>query len=584
MRRGILALIAVGALLLGALALRGTIAPDAARPQVEATLGGWIGAPVELGGLAEVRLLPTPRIVWIEPKLTETATGVVRAVAERLEAPIALAPLLAGRVEPIALRAVAPSFRLDRPSPPTLAGLAAFGGERPPIDLRIERGRLEIVADGAVERVDLAEASLSHDGTAAAVDLSATATWRGEAFDLSLTLPAAVPTARWSIAVDGAGLALKANGRRRDAAGALDGALSLSLDAPPRLGALLRAGPLADFLRAPLRLDATLAVEPAALTLTGLRLDLGPSTAQGSLALALGGDEPALSGTLAFSDFTVAADKPIFGDGWKALPLDAPGLALDLRLSAKRLIAPRFQLTRAAATLNLAAGRLNAEIGDADLLGHPISVIAVGDLARQGLAVDLRALAKELPAADLGALFGVDGVEGGVIAAAFEGRTRCLTLGACSAAVDGRLRVSARGLAVTGASPFGDVTRFHPIVVTAKPASRKAVWSEAEADVHLTGAAARIDAVELSGGDARFALKGGGDLSNGSVELVGHAYFRNQRAAGAPNGEIRIPLKVEGSIRKLTVTPAMPEQVPTTPPSPPLAPIPIVPPIAPPAR
>lgn len=583
MRRGILALIAVGALLLGALALRGTIEPEAVRPQVAATLGAWLGAPVDLAGAAEVRLLPTPRIVWTDPKLVEAATGVARVEAERLEATLALTPLLAGRVEPAALRAVAPRLRFDRPLP-TFAALVTGGGALPPIDLRIERGRVEIVRDGTVEPVELAEARLAHDGSAAAVDVSATARWRGETFDLSVGLPAAVPTARWSLAAEGAGLALKANGRRRDVAGVLDGTISLTLADPPRIGALVRAGPLADLLRAPLGLDATLAVDPAAVTLTGLRLDLGPSTAQGSLALVFGGDEPALSGTLAFADFTVAAAEPIFGDGWKAVPLAATGLALDLRLSAKRLIAPRFKLSHAAATLNLAAGRLNAELGDADLLGRPISVIAVGDLGGKGLAVDLRALAKDLPAADLGALFGVEGVEAGTITTAFEGRTRCLTLGGCVAAVDGRLRLSARALTVTGASPFGDVTRFHPIVVSAKPSSRKTVWSEAEADVHLTGADARVDAVELSGTDARFALKGSGDLADGSVELAGHAYFRDQRSAGAPNGEIRIPLKVEGSIRKLTVTPAMPEQVPTTPPAPPLAPIPIVPPIAPPAR
>ncbi|MCE1238100.1 MAG: hypothetical protein LWW93_17255 [Hyphomicrobiales bacterium] len=583
MRRGILALIAVGALLFGALALRGTIAPEAARPEVAATLGAWIGAPVDLTGAAEVRLLPTPRIVWLEPKLVETATGFVRAEAERLEASIAFAPLLAGRVEPTGLRAVAPRLRLDRPLP-TFAALLAGGGDLPPIDLGIERGRIEIERDGSIEPVELAEASLAHGGVAAALDAAATARWRGETFHFSVTLPAAAPTARWSLAVDGAGLALKANGRRRDIAGALDGALSLDLADPPRVGALVRAGPLADLVRAPTRLDATLAVEPAGVTLSGLRLDLGPSTAQGSLALVTGGDEPALSGTLAFSDLTVAADKPIFGEGWKAVPLVAPGLALDLRLSAKRLIAPRFKLAHAAATLNLAGGRFNAELGDADLLGRPISVIAVGDLDAKGLSVDLRALAKDLPAADLGALFGVEGVEGGAVAAAFEGRMRCLALGGCVGAIDGRLRLSARALSITGASPFGDVTRFHPIVVSAKPSSRKTVWNEAEADVHLAGPTARIDAVELSGTDARFALKGSGDLADGSVDLGGHAFFRDQRAAGAPNGEIRIPLKVEGSIRKLTVTPAMPEQVPPTPPTPPLAPIPIVPPIAPPAR
>lgn len=581
----LLASIAVGLLILGIVVLRGAIAPDAVRLRLETTLAETIGRPVRLTGTPDVRLTPLPRIEWRNADLTDPATGASLLTAETIETSLALAPLLRGIAEPTGVTLDGAEIALDRGQ---LLAVWARAKTLPTFDLRLRRGtfRLALTAD-RVETFAAIEGKISGTAVELAADLSAR--WRDETIELAARAPIGPTATKWRVAVETAGASLKAGGLRRPDAAGLDGTMALSVPDPARLTRLLALGPRGDLVRAPIALDADVAADPTSLTLTDLHLTLAGSTAAGSLTLSITDREPALSGTLAFADLDLGDAGPIFGDGWHAVPLDdrRPGFALDLRLSAKRLLTPHIELTRPAASLNIADGRLNAEIGDANLWGRPVSALVVGDFGHGGLAARLRALAKDLPAVDVGRLFAIDGVEAGSVTAAFEGETRCATLGDCAAAIEGRLRLSATGLAVTGASPFGDVTRFHPIVVASKTAPRKVVWPEAEADVHLAGAAATIDVVELRGADARFALKGTGDLSNGGVDLTGHAFFRNLRAAPAAepaDREIRIPLQIHGTIRKLTITPAMPEQVPIEAPVAPLAPIPIVPPIAVPAR
>lgn len=585
MRLGILVSIAVGLLILGIVVLRGAIAPDGVRARLEAALAEAIGAPIRLSGASDVRLTPLPRIEWRDAVLTDATTGAPLLSAATIETSLALTPLLRGVAEPTSITLDGARIALDQTR---LRTVLSHASALPAFDLRLRRSTLDLtLAVGRVERFEAVEGKIVRSAAALSADL--TGRWRDETVGLEVSAPLGPAATRWRVVAEAAGAALKAGGLRATDRVGLDGTVALTVPDPARLAKLLALGPRGDLLRAPATLEADLTATPTSLTLADLRLTLAGSTATGSLALSIADTEPALSGTLAFADLDLTKSAPIFGDGWRDLALDdhRPVPALDLRLSAKRLIAPRFELMRPAASLNLADGRLNAEIGDAGLWDRPVSAVLVGDFGKGGLAARLRALAKDLPAIEVGRLFAIDGVEAGAISAAFEGETRCATLGACAAAIEGRLRLSATGLAVTGASPFGDVTRFHPIVVAPKAATRKAVWPEAEADIRLAGTAATVDVVEIRGADARFALKGTGDLSNGAVDLTGHAFFRNLRAAPAAEPTdrvIRIPLQIHGTIRKLTITPAMPEQVPIEAPVTPLTPIPIVPPIAVPAR
>lgn len=587
MKRALLAAIVLIGAIGGALFLRDAIAPEVVRERIEATVSAWIGTPLHLTGTVETHLLPSPGLRWIAPSLTD-ASGRVLVGADALDVDLAVGPLLHGRSEFTTATLHGGAARIAVAALPIdLARLAAL----PPLDLEIDGAALALErADGSVERIERIGGRLTRSADGTRFETNLAARLRGEPVTLDVSLPT-TPTAspRWRIAATAPGVGIKAGGTRVVAT-PLDftGSLVVEASEPARFAAWASLGPLADLVLAPLHLDATLAAGVTGATLTDLRLSLGDADATGSLVFTRTESEPALSGTLAFDTVDFATTEPMFGDGWKRIPLDRDRVpvALDLRLSAKRLKTTHFDLTRLAASLNLAGGRLNAELGEAGLWGRTVSATVVGDVGDTGLAGRLRAVAKDLPATEVGSLFAIEGIEAGTIAAGFEGETVCAHLGDCVDAITGRLRLSARGLAVTGASPFGDVTRFHPIVVAPKAASRKALWSQAEADIRLRGADARVESLDMTSADARFALRGVGDLATGGVDLAGHAYFRNLRATppGTTTEEIRIPLSVRGTVRKLEVTPAMPEQIPLDPVTVPLAPIPIVPPLAPPSQ
>lgn len=591
MKRALFALIVMIGAIVGALFLRGAIAPEEVLRRLETLLAAAVGEPVRLAaGTVETHLMPTPGLRWTRATVSDTS-GRLLADADAVDVDLALMPLLHGRSELAAVTLHGASGRIAIPDSAAAAGLYARIAGLPPIDLRIDGAALAVERrDGVVERIENIVGRLQRPTDGSRLDTKLSARLRGEPVSLDLSLPTtSAASPRWRIAVEAPGLGVKAGGTRvGDAVFNHTGTVTIDAPEPARFAGWVGAGPLADIVLAPLRLDATLTAGTGGATLTDLRLSLGETGATGSLALSLGKSEPALSGTLAFDTLDFSAAEPLLGNGWKRLPLDRERLplALDLRLSAKRLTTPRLALTKLAASLNLAEGRLNAEVGEAGLWGRTASATVVGDVGASGLAGRLRISAKDLPAAEIGALFAIEGVEAGTIGVGFEGETTCAELGDCATALAGRLRLSARALAVTGASPFGDVTRFHPIVVAPRAASRKAVWSQAEADVRLQGADARIESFEMTSTDARFALRGVGDLTTGGVDLAGHAFFRNLRPTtpGAVAEEIRIPLAVRGTLHRLEVVPAMPEQIPLDPVTVPLAPIPIVPPITAPSQ
>lgn len=581
MKRLIAALIALAGLIVGATTLRGAIAPDEIRREVETTLTGWLGAPVRVAGEARALLLPTPRLRWTDAAVTDASGATVTTAAE-IEAPVSLTALLAGRIETDGLILRGARLKLGADTVRSLA-LSARLFALPPIDLRLENARVELAHAAGSETIETLDLAVAHKAVGAGLNLDGTARWRGEAVALAARLPGDAASPRWRVSLSGAGATLAADGvKTADPTARWTASTSLDVTDPGRLARLLGVG--ADVLRAPLRLEGALTVADGTATLADAALRLGRTSAKGSLALVTGGDEPTIGGTLAFDTIAFRSDAPLFGDGWRRLALarDRFGIALALRLSATELVTPRFTLTRPAMALDLAGGRLDAQIGDIGLWGKPASLGVVGNLGGDGLNAKIRAVAKELPAAELGTLFAVDGIEAGTVEASFEGATTCATLGACVEAISGRATIAANNLTVTGLSPFGDVTRFHPIVLGPKTAPKKTTWSSARALLDLAGHDARVDTVELIGNDARFSLKGKGDLARGGVELTGHAFFRNQRPTPSrpTTDEIRIPLRVHGTVQRLEITPAMPEQVPIEAPGATLAPIPIVPPVA----
>ena len=177
MKRLIAALIALAGLIVGATTLRGAIAPDEIRREVETTLAGWLGAPVRVAGEAHASLLPTPRLRWTDAAIAD-ASGATLVTSTEIEAPISLAALLSGRVETDGLVLRGARLKLGAEALRSLAATARLFA-LPPIDLRLENARLEIARPTGVETIEALDLTIAHKAVGAGLELDGKGRWRG---------------------------------------------------------------------------------------------------------------------------------------------------------------------------------------------------------------------------------------------------------------------------------------------------------------------------------------------------------------------------------------------------------------------
>lgn len=557
-RRAALALLGVIVVAVVAMSIRATIAVETARGEVETLLTGLAGRPLKLGGAASVRLVPWPTVRFTDATLTDGDAPVARA--ERLDVTLDVAALLLGRLRAEEIRALRPDVRLAlgtvRLTPADLAArLAAWK----PLSLKLEGGRLVLATPSGDEVLDRIEARFGWPRPSANATLSAGFRWRGEAVSLDLETPSpagllAGDTGTLALRLASAPLRLAVSGSggltprpRFDGTGdfdVLDAARFARWTGLPRTPDLL-AGRLR--LDGPLKIDAEGAVQPT------VRVDLAGNRGEGALTWRWDQLRPRLGGTIAFADLDFTTDKRRpFGGGWRTLPLDdlVHALDYDLRLSAGTVRLPGVTLAHVAAAFHAADRRFHAEIGNADLFGKPISLVARGTLDETGLRAQVRGFGEDLPLAELAGLAEVPGIEGGRASAAIEAETRCRLLGDCLAGLAGRLSVDARALTVTGASPFAEISRFRPIVPQSNGARVTTTWERVGVDLGLTGSRASVDRVEILGQSARFLFTGSGDLATGELDLVGNAFFPAFRPDPARTGssEITVPMRIGGTL------------------------------------
>lgn len=546
---------------LAILVIRHAVTPAVIAAAVERTATAWNGRPLRLTGTAEFRLLPWPRVHWSDATIADEAGTVVEAPA--IDARLDLGDLVLGRIavgevvlsRPEIRIAVAPlADVLDR-SIERLAGLV-------PARVVVESGRLRLVRpDGREELLEALDATLDWPRLGAAAEVDARFTRRGLSAAVRLDLPdprrlAIGAVGATALRLDLPGLAAEYSGT--GGLGRLEGRLAVDVTDPTRFAAWI-GDDLGRLFTGPLRLGGRLAVGDRTATLSAARLALGDDRGEGVLSLRWDTPRPQLGATLAFSGVDLTAKgRPVFGPGWPDLALgrDRPALDLDLRLSVTEIVLPSVTISRIAAALHLAEGRLDAEIGSAEVWGVPVTAEMRGELGATGLASRLRIAAPDLPLVDLAGILGLDGVTAGRGDLTLDGALICTRLGDCPGAVDARLDVALRRLGVTGPSPFADGSRFHPIVVVPGTTPKATSWPKAEAVLHLAGTKLRAERIEAEGQDIRLVLEGSGDLATGVVDLTGNAQFPAFRADGARAGDggIAIPIRVGGTFQRLETT------------------------------
>ena len=565
MKRSAVALLVAVVAALVALTIRTTVSPDAIRADMELALSAWAGRPIALAGAGEVHLLPWPGVHWSAVTVSLVEDGTALGRIDEVEASLSPLGLVLGRAEAASLTLRRPDLRLAAIERPTVADLGRRLATLVPTRLTVVGGRIAVT--GADEdTIDALAATVSWPSQSGRLDIEATFRRAGAPVHLSLRdlspqdLLRDRPS-RLVAAIEVPGLEVGFNGTVAfDDAHRLDGKLSLTLADP---AALIRwlGRPLPEtLLGGGLEVEGIVAATGTTATLAPTRALFGRSPAKGVLSLRWDTPEPLAGGTLAFDTIDIRDDRAaFFGPGWMAVALDRQRLpvALDLRLSARRLITRTVELEKVAASLHLAEHRLNAEIGDATLWDSPVSLVMSGDLGDGGLHAQIKGSARDLPVADIAKLFGIDGVEAGTAGVNFDGETRCTRLGTCLESLDGRVRVTARNLTVVGLSPFGDVSRFHPVALAARSVTRKSNWQRADLDLRLLGEKATVTTLEVIGDVARFTLTGTGDLATGRVDLAGSAAFPTIRLDPTRNGNgsLTVPIRIGGSVRHLEVTP-----------------------------
>lgn len=567
MKRTAVAMFVALLVALAALAIRTSVSPDPIRADVEHALSLWADRPIAFAGTPEVRLLPWPRIRWTDVTLTATDDGTTLGRSDEIAVTLSPWNLLLGRAERTSITLRHPAIALPRIDNPTLADLGRRLGRIGPLRLSIVDGRLD--TPDPLESIGPIDAELDWAGTGARISLEAGFRWHGAAARFTLRGPSPAELRRGaatpiSVTATAPGLDAGFDGTfALDAAHRLDGNLSLTLADPTTFARWVDRPRAAEYLGGRLELRGELHSTATAATLAVSSAVLGSADTRGVLSLRWDTPELLAGGTLAFDTIDIRDDRNAFlGPGWATIALDRDRwpLALDLRLSAGHVVTRTFQLDKVAASLHLADRQVNAEIGEATLWNRPLSMVLRGDLADDGLRATVKGEVRDLPVTEIARLFGIEGFEGGTAGASFEADARCARLGSCLAALDGRLKLGARDLSVVGLAPFGDVSRFHPIVLAARSITRKTSWQRAELDLRILGQKAIVDSIEVIGDIAHFTLSGTGDLATGQVDLGGNATFPNFRLDPSRNGSgtINVPVRVGGSVRHLEVTPGSP--------------------------
>ena len=564
LRRLAVVLAAFVGLALGAMTIRATIAVETARSEVEDCLTAFVGHPLHLTGKAAVALLPWPNVRFQDVALVDEHGVVARM--EEMRVSLDVAALLLGRVRPEKMRMMRPEIRLDL-EPPSLAAtdIAARLAQWKPSTVVIVEGRIVLASRSGDERLDGVTLTLSWPRPTANIELHGSLSWRGEPVTVDLEAPSpatllAGASGASSISLSAAPVRIAASGTGSLlGASRFEGRAEIDATDAARLARWVGRPSTPDLLAGRLRLDGRLAAEADGATLGNARVDLAGNRGEGALTLHWAAARPRLGGTVAFAGIDLAGDRPRpFGHGLAALPLDggAVGFDYDLRLSTPTLALPGFSLTRVAAALHVADGRLHAEIGNAEYLGRPVSLVVRGALEEAGLSAQVRAFGEGLPLAELAQIADVPGIESGRASVALEGDTRCRDLGGCFAGLNARLAVDARTVTVTGASPFADISRFRPIVPQANGTRVTTTWDRVGVDLRLAAPRVEVGRVEILGQGARFLFGGSGDLVTGALDLTGHAYFPAFRPDPARNGttEVAVPMRIGGTIRRLEAT------------------------------
>lgn len=513
-------------------------------------VSAWTGRDVILSGDPDIDLFPRPTVT-----LSNVTIGGPRAMqgaeilsVRRLVGEVRLVPLLVGDVEIGAFTLVEPHISLVRNEKGERnwdfdSGAAAlqlaFAGDVPLGRFTVVDGTVDYadLSTGATERFEAVDAEIDWQSVRTPLSLRGRADWRGEAIEIQAgaenpfsfinrrptPVRASIRSRLFDLSIDGR------------ASGVSDPRVTGTLEATiPSLRDLLRwsGQPLAD---GPALGEAGIAgnadFAAGTLSVTDARISLDGNAATGALSIAFSRAIPLLSGTLAFGDLDLAPYLPDFrsamaaGDDWRGVALDTRQfgvLATDIRLSAAGVDAGGLALGRTAATVALAASRLEIGIADAEIFGGTLAgTIAIAPAEGRISEVDTELRASSIDLAAAGAAFGREGMAGRAeIAAGLSARGA--TFGDLLDGMEGAVTAAATDgtIPALGISSVAAAISAGDPALVAAPATPIA-FSILDARLRLAGGAAAVESARLRAEGFDAELSGTIGLGAGALDLQG---------------------------------------------------------------
>jgi AsmA protein len=542
------ALLAVAAVLSGGGFYRWPLSSAFVARQIDAR--HWPAGVVMRGpGRVSLSILPMPALHIVDAEW-DGPNGVPVLTAPRADVRIALAALAAGRFEPVGAMLQQPTafIDLDAESP----GSARSGATGWPGEIAMRQGFVHIFS--ATRKIDAlitdVEGILDYSGPATSLRASLRATWRDEPLTIDVQLAPAVAGADGDASA--ASLALAANNARIK----FDGDIVSNLTLKGRLSAAIPAATplrrlfdLSDDTFTPLQdiaLEGAILASAKAIQMTQLNLSVGEQKFEGALTLEEESRGAALSGTLAADELNLdkflAAAPPVFdaSGGWSEAKFQLPRispLALDLRLSAARLLWRGHELDDAALAVLGRDGELAATLLDASAYnGRLKGEIA---LSRHGDGLGLRATGN-LAAIDIAALLGDFGLSAasGQGGGEFTLRSAGVSPAALVRGLNGNAEVELTGGAIDGVS-FEEALR-RSLRRSIDPGSDmrmgQTAFTEAAARLKIADGRAEILSALLKGPGINVTVEGAFDLAMRRIDAKATAVQADGAGIPTPDG------------------------------------------------
>lgn len=545
------------------------VSEQAVRSAVSRSLIAATGIVPRIEGGAQLSVFPRPTIRLESVKLDHGASPGFSAGS--VLATVRLLPLLVGDVQVASLTFERPHFSIEsRESGFVILGLplrAPSAGNRDdisPPELRIVNGQVELrgVNPDRAETFTGVNASIAWIGSG--VTAAGQFTWQSLPMEVTFSVADTIQLNKgansgFRLRVDSTLLRLAFEGNLRVQNGVLaEGSLAADATSLRSVLALIPVAPLSAGGFGPLKLKAQAALTPAALTLTGLSLEIDGNRSEGVLTVKREAGRTLLQATLASdsTDFTPYTRGIKFnsedGYNWSRDFIELAQLNafdLDLRLSSKKAVVGKVTAAPVAASVQMRGGQLAVSVGEAGIYGGKMRGRAALGPSPSGdplVKIEANLIDFDLERG-IGDIAGIRRLDGkGVLDLSLEGRGPHAE--AIVRNVSGRIQLTASQGTLTGINVEQVLRRLERRPLSGAPdlAGGRTAFEKLALKLAVENGKANVEEAGIENSLVRVRFSGEASLVHRDLELRGHAMLVRP-ATGTAQPPFDMPFVVQGS-------------------------------------